>query len=359
MSAAAPAARRSFARRHWKAVLGILVSVGLLYLTFRGEDLGEIAREIGRADPLLLLAAVAVATLQFAIRAWRWKPILDPVQRTSFHARFAATSIGFMANNLLPARIGEFARAVSLARLERLTVTTALGSLVIERIFDGITIIAFLFAATAMPTFPVELDDVSPAIGTATTVMMIGLPIIVLILAAMVLFPRHVVSIFEATFGRVVPERIRIAIVAALHSFTQGLGALRSPGLILAVLGWSIVHWLVGALSYWLAMFAFGIDLPFTAALFLQSLVSIAVAAPSAPGFFGVYEFFFKIGLANVWGVPEEKVVGCAIGFHIGGFIPITILGLYYASKLGISWREVEHSEKEVAEAAKRVEGQA
>ena len=149
-------ARRSGRRLlDWKALLGIGLSLALLYYAFRGVDLGEVAARAREADPWLLLLAALAATAVFPLRALRWRPLLRPVHPGSrFQPRFAATCIGFMANNLLPARVGEFARAYALSRLEPVRASASFGSLVVERIFDGITVVTLLLIALAWPTFP-------------------------------------------------------------------------------------------------------------------------------------------------------------------------------------------------------------
>jgi uncharacterized membrane protein YbhN (UPF0104 family) len=118
------------------------------------------------------------------------------------------------------------------------------------------------------------------------------------------------------------------------------LSVLKSPRRFLAVLWWTIAHWLMNALAFWLGFKAVGIDLGFSAALFLQMLVAIGVALPSAPGFFGVFEKFATVGLA-IYGISATPATSWAIGFHILSFIPITVIGIYYFSRLGLSFGEV------------------
>jgi glycosyltransferase 2 family protein len=116
-------------------------------------------------------------------------------------------------------------------------------------------------------------------------------------------------------------------------------------------------QWLFLALSFWLAFLAFGIhEVGFAAALFLQSLIALAVAIPSSPGFFGPFEAAAKLGL-SLWGVAPEKAVSFAVGFHIGGFIPVTLIGIYYVWRLGLSWRDVGRSEEVVEQRVERAYG--
>src|SRR5690606_15693524 len=156
--------------------------------------------------------------------------------------------------------------------------------------------------------------------------------------------PRRFVALFERTIVRALPRRMRRPVVDALESFLAGLAVLRTPSLILRISIWSVALWLLNALSFWLAFKAFDIQVGFGGALFLQSLIAIMVAAPSAPGFFGPYEAAVKIGLVGIWGVEVNKGLGFAIGFHIGSFIPVTVIGLYFAWRLRFSLRQVKRS---------------
>jgi uncharacterized protein (TIRG00374 family) len=107
----APAQRRRGSLLDWKAVLGLIISAVALYVTFSRMDLGNVMTELRAADPFLLALSSVAITGVFWFRAWRWRVILRPVARVPFRSRFAAVTIGFMGNNLLPARIGEFMRA--------------------------------------------------------------------------------------------------------------------------------------------------------------------------------------------------------------------------------------------------------
>lgn len=342
----------------WKAALGIIISAVLLWYAFRNEDPAEIAHEISRADPLLLLLATAAATFVFWIRAWRWRSILDPVRPgTPFRSRFAAVNIGFMGNNLLPLRVGEFARAYALSRLEPVPLVAAFSTLVLERLFDGIMLVLFLFVSTALPGFP----EVRLGQATDFTAVARGLAVVVLtamvVLFLLVLFPERAVRLLERVAGAILPATLRRPIVDALEAFLAGVSILRDPVLLSRATAWSVVLWLVNALGFWLGMRAFDIDLPFVAAVFLQSCVALAVSVPSAPGFFGPFEAATSVVLVGMWGTDASKALGFALGFHIAGFIPVTVMGLFYAWRMGLSLRGMARAEDVVETAVERQSG--
>lgn len=335
----------------WRALVGIGISVALLWWAFHEEDFGAIWTELRTADPLLYVLAAAAATGVFWIRAWRWKSILAAATpATSFRSRFAAVSIGFMGNNLLPLRVGEFARAYALSRAEPVSIVTSFGSLVIERLFDGVFVVLLLFVAITLPSFPV----VQFAGGNAYLGVARGLAVLIaltlVILFVLVWKPEQSVRLFERIVGRMLPDKVQRPLIDALEAFLSGVGALRNPVLVMRVSLWSIVLWVFNAVGFYIGMRAFGLDHPFSAALFLQSAIALAVSIPSGPGFFGPFEGATRFVLVDMFGGEPARALAYAIGFHIAGFIPITLIGLYHAWRLGLSLREVGESEQVVEE---------
>lgn len=336
----------------WKAVLGIALSAALLWWAFKDENFSEVLAELRHANPFWFAGAVAGATLVFWPRAWRWKTLLAPVYPgTTFRSRFAATTIGFMGNNLLPARIGEFARVFALSRMEKIPLIAGLGSLVVERLFDAVFVVGLLFVALALPGVP-DLSAIQGGKFTAIANTLAVLIAVAFVLGTLlVLFPKRSVGFFEKYIARILPRSIRRPLVDALEAFLSGLGILRSPKLLVMATLQSAFLWLFNAVGFYLAFRAFGIDVPFSGALLLQSVVALAVSVPSGPGFFGLFEAGALLVLHEMYAIEKGKVLGFAIGFHLGGFVPVTLIGLYYAWRLGLSLKEVSSSEAAVEEA--------
>jgi uncharacterized protein (TIRG00374 family) len=130
-----------------------------------------------------------------------------------------------------------------------------------------------------------------------------------------------------------------------LHSFAEGLSVLRHPGRFAAVFLWTLAHWLVNALAFWIMFEAVGLEAPFSAALFVQGLIVVGVALPAAPGFFGVWEFTAIMGL-RMYGVDENIAGAWAIGFHVLSLIPITVIGIYYLIRSGLKFGELKQIER-------------
>jgi uncharacterized protein (TIRG00374 family) len=342
---------------HGKTILGVLLSVLLLGWALRDVSPAAVIRELRGVDPLLFTLSIAIALGGFVVRAVRWGILLRPVRRRlAFYPRVAATFIGFAANNLLPARVGEFARALALARSTTVPAAAAFASLAVERILDGIVLVGLLFAAMAAPGFPRlgSLGGVDPRHAALVVAALMAVGALVLFL--LVIAPARSLRAGEAV-ARLLPHRLRGPFLGVLEAFLEGLAVLRSGPLFLLSAGLAAGQWIFTGLSYLLAFRAFGIEaVPFTGGLFLQSLVSLAVAIPSSPGFFGPFEAATKFGL-GLWGVPPARAVSFAIGYHLGGFVPVTVLGLYYTWRLNLRWSDVRHSEEEVEKEAEHPAG--
>ena len=327
----------------WRAVVGGVLSAALIYWTLHGISPAEVAQKLSEADPLLFAGAIFCATAIFPVRALRWRTILEPVaSRIGFGPLWRATAIGMMVNNVLPARAGEFARAYALKKEAPVPFATGLASLVVDRLFDAIVLL--LLAAFAL--FDPALSSAHTLAGRPLSSFATGAGAVVLVLLlgtyALIFFPTQLLRLFELFARRVSPsveERGR----RVLETFMQGLSVLRSPTRFAAVFAWSIAHWLLNALGIWLAFKAVGIAAPFSAALFIQAFIALGTAVPSAPGFFGVFEYMSIEGL-SVYGVGRQQAATWAIGYHLFSFIPITLIGAYYFTRLGVKLRDLQTS---------------
>lgn len=332
----------------WRSVVGIVISVVLLWWTLRGESVEGIWSVLRQSNLGLFILAAALGTVIFPVRAIRWRIILEPVTGLlPFGPLWRSTAIGMMVNNVVPARAGEIARAYALTREVGIPFSSALASLAVDRLFDAITVLLLASVALLDPRFPSN----AVIAGQPLARWAAGSSVIVLLLLtglySLVFFPSFLVRLFELFARKVAPsieERGKIA----LRAFSEGLSVLRKPGRFISVLSWTILHWLINALAFWVGMKAVGIDVPYSATLLIQALIAMGVAVPSAPGFFGVFEKLATVSLA-LYGVGASAAASWAIGYHILSFIPITVIGAIYFSRLGLRFREIQKTTEEAA----------
>jgi uncharacterized membrane protein YbhN (UPF0104 family) len=161
------------------------------------------------------------------------------------------------------------------------------------------------------------------------------------------LFPTLVTRVFDALFARAFPK-LHVKGRAILDSLIGGFAALRSPSRFVRIVFWAVAMWVLNAVAFYIGFVAVGMDVPIWAAIFVASLIAIGVAAPSSPGFVGVFEFFAKTGLA-LYGVSSQLAVGWALAFHFLAFIPITLIGFYYFGRLGMHFRDLGTTQQQAA----------
>lgn len=341
-------------RLDWKAILGIVVTILLLWWALRGVPVTEVWAQIRDGDLLLLSAAAIVAGAGLWVRAVRWEILLRPlVAGTSLRSRFGAVSVGFMANNVLPLRVGEFARAYALSRVEAVTASGAFGTLVVERALDGVVLLILLLAAMAWPTFPSGSDLGEGPLGAAITGATVLAAVVVGTMLVLFLFPRPFVRVARRV-AALLPRTLGRLIVDVLEAFLEALEILRRPGLLGAAVAWTLGLWLFNSLTFWLGFRAFDIGLDYVAAVFTQAVVGFGVALPSAPGYIGTFHYAADLALSGVYGVDEARSLAFAFGLHAAGWIPVTGLGLWYAWRMGLGLEEMGRSEEEVELAVER-----
>ena len=333
-------------RVSWKAVVGIAVSGFFIWWVLRGEDPSEIVAQISSANPWYFIASVFVGTAGYFIRALRWKILLSSLKAdTRLRSRFASISIGFAVNNTFPARLGELARALALSRAEPIPVSGAIGSLVVERFLDSIVLVSLFLVPMALPSFPGAEGLLSGPVGAILRWTFGMLAVFLTGLMAILIFPEPLVRAVERLCRRL-PGELGPRIVSALETFLQALKVLRHPVLLTKAVLWSYGFWIWHTFSFWLGFKAFGIDLGFEATAFTMAVVGFAVAIPAAPGFFGTFQLGTDLALSGVYGIAEPTALAFSFGYHLGGFFPITIIGLYYAWRLGFSVSDLRGSKE-------------
>ncbi|MDT8436537.1 MAG: lysylphosphatidylglycerol synthase transmembrane domain-containing protein [Gemmatimonadota bacterium] len=327
------------------AAVGLAVTVLLLAWVLRDVSPAGVWSEVRRAHAGWLLAAVCLATFSFVLRAARWGVLLEPVHAgTRFGARFGSVCIGFAVNNLMPARLGEITRAYALTRREPVPLGASIASLVVERVLDGVVLAFFLFGTISLPDFPLGEGTAADIVRRTANVGAVAFGAGLVALWALGRDPERAAELLGRTLLRVVPDRFREGAQRGTGTFLAGLGALSRPGLFARALAWSLAVWLDLSASIWAGLVAFDILAPGPGgAVFLQSVMAFAVAAPSSPGFFGVFEAAARLGL-GLWDVEAVRIVSFATSYHILTFIPVTVLGLWFLRRLGLSFGEIGRS---------------
>ncbi|MGH7519698.1 MAG: lysylphosphatidylglycerol synthase transmembrane domain-containing protein [Gemmatimonadales bacterium] len=334
-------------------MIGLVISVALLVWVLLSINPREVWQRAQHANGLLLLLAVTVATITFPVRAIRWRLILRDVDghRFPFMPLWHATTIGFMANNLLPARAGEVARAYVATRQLPVRFTTALASIGVERVFDGLIMLGLMAVAIAAPSFPSHALVGGRSLATIATSAAALFGALLLLALVIVHRPAPWLRLFERVARRLLPERIAGRVVSGGEGIIAGLSVLKSPGRFAGVVFWSLVLWIKNAAAFAICFRAFGLDVPLEAALLLQGIIGFGVAVPSTPGYAGVFEAATLVTL-RLYGVDSNLAVSYALTYHVTTFLPITVLGFWSLSRLHLKLGELSKAAERAGGAA-------
>jgi hypothetical protein len=321
-----------------RIALSIAISAVFLGFAVRGVDWNEALAAVRGANYLWVLVMLPVTIWTLYIRAQRWRVFLQAVGVPPMRPLISATNIGFLANMVLPLRIGEVVRPVLLSRRASLPLSGVLASVLLERIFDMFTIL-FLFGVS------VSLVNVSDQVRQWGW-MLSGLALAV---AAVIIVIRVQEPLFlraARLFTDPLPRRFGQPAYNFAEGFVKALEMLDSPVAYLRAFGWSLYLWMGISVIYIFGFWAFHLDVPaLRGALVLTTLVAIAVSVPSAPGFIGSFQLGCVIGL-RIFGVSEGPALAYSIVLHLTQFVGIIGAGLYSLWSENISLSEVETVEQ-------------
>ncbi len=324
--------------KKWQFWLGVLISVLFIWLSVRGLKLNEFWGAVKQANYFWLLPGIGVYFIGVWVRAWRWHYLLKPMKEIPTKTMFPITTIGYMGNNIYPARAGEVLRAVILKRKEGVSISASLATIIVERIFDGVVMLSFVFVNLSELT---KLTGSSGFVGNIQQVALIGTGVFlgalaVFLVAAM--FPQMTMKI-GVWFIRFLPERFRERIESLMTKFLDGLASLRSPLNVLMVFFTSVIIWLLETGKYWFVMHAFNFSVSFFALMLMNGIVNLATTIPSAPGYIGTFDAP-GIAVLTAYGVNQATAAGYTLTLHVALWLPITALGAYYLAREGIKWND-------------------
>ncbi len=319
-------------------LVGLVVSAGFLYLALRGLHLGEVAAALGQAHYGWLLPGVAVYFLGVWVRAWRWHYLLRPLKAIPTRTMFPIVTIGYMGNNIYPARAGEVLRAAVLKRREGVPISASLATILVERVYDGVVMLGFVFLNLPRLT---ALGGDSGFVGSIRDLALWGSGAFLGALAAFLLaamFPQQAEHLLQGV-ARHLPHGIQEKALGLGLRFLQGLESLRSPREALMVFVTSVIIWLLETGKYWFVMHAFPFRVDFFTLMLMNGIVNLATTLPSAPGYVGTFDTP-GIAVLRAAGVAGEVAAAYTLVLHAALWLPITALGGYYALREGIQTAE-------------------
>jgi uncharacterized protein (TIRG00374 family) len=320
--------------KRWQFWLGIAVSTVFLLWALQGLDLKQVFEYLQRGNYLWLIPSVAVYFLAVLVRTWRWDYLLRPLKRISIRRLFPVVVIGYMGNNIFPFRIGELLRAYVLKRNEDVSISSSLATIVVERIFDGLTMLLFVFVA--LPTVP-SLPNELRAIVIVGGVLFLGALVVFLFLAAK---PNVAARIYNPLIDHLLPQRYGVKLRGFIERFILGLAALRDVRQVFMIFFTSVLIWLLETVKYWFVMHAFDMQLSFFTLMLMNGIVNLSTTLPAAPGYIGTFDAP-GIAVLIAFGVVRELATAYTLVLHAALWLPITLLGFFFMIREGLRWGDL------------------
>lgn len=331
-------------RKRWRFWAGVVISVLFLLFALRGQRLPEVWQGLREANYWWLIPGIIVYFFAVWLRTFRWHYLLRPVKRVSLRSLFPIVTIGYMGNNIFPFRAGEVIRAYLVKRKEDVSASASLATIVVERVFDGITMLVFVFAI--LPLVPTNefLSRLLPFMSF----LFFGALVAFLLIASS---PQRTERVYQWFVSKLLPQGWRDQVSGLLERFVEGLQVLRHGRDLVLIMAISILLWLVEAWKYWFVMQGFGFNQPFHVLVFTCAVINLATTIPATPGYLGTFEVAGIESLV-LFGVPRHMATSFMLALHAALWFPITAVGAYFAWRESISWREMEEMRVTEAEAA-------
>jgi uncharacterized protein (TIRG00374 family) len=316
--------------RSWKLWLGIVVSAVCLWIALRGLDFQTFWQVMRQANYWWLAPGVGVYFLAVWARTWRWHYMLRHLAPIPVSRLFPIVVIGYMGNNVYPARAGEVLRSYVLKRKERVPISASLATVVLERLFDGLVMLLFVFVT--LPFAP--LPPVYSSLVTILSIVFLAALAAFLVIAAR---PERMSRVYAWIVERFVPARFRSLVHGLFDRFVEGLQSLRSPRDLALIFVSSTLIWLTETGKYWFVMHAFPFETSFLVLMLMTAVVNLFTTLPSTPGYIGTFHVP-GIAVLMAFNVDQAIATSYTVVLHVALWLPITALGAWYMLSEHLGW---------------------
>ena len=300
---------------------GLLLGALLTYLSVRGIPLQAVAAGFKASKTEYLLLSLLLMLAMQVLRTVRWGAILRPLEKIGPLVLFSVTNVGFLAIVALPARLGELVRPYLITGKSGIKMSSALGTILVERVCDSLTIMTIFGAILFFMPFPLWVLEAAGIFFIAT--------LIAVSLMIFLIFRRETTLRAVRPLFAKLPAGFSLRLDRIIHSFIEGFRIIHDSTNLLYVLFLSALIWLVDAAVIYVLFFAFNLQLPLTAAFALMIVLVIGIAIPAAPGFIGNWHFFCILGL-GLFDVPRPEALAFAVIYHFLSIGIVIILGLIF-----------------------------
>jgi uncharacterized protein (TIRG00374 family) len=304
-----------------RLILGLLLGAVFIYLSLRGINFEEIAVSFRAVHYVYIIPVLIILFLMQYLRSYRWGVILKPIEKIDQLSLFSVTCVGYLAIVTIPARIGELARPYLITHKSNVTMTSALGSVFLERAFDVLTILIMFFIVAFLTPMPPWLMN--------SSIVFFVIILVMIALAALLLINKDTfLKIVRPVISKL-PEKYCHKTEDMIDHFINGFKMVSSLRLILYVAFLSLLIWVVGALAIYVLFSAFDFQLSLLAAFGVMVIIIVGISIPTAPGFVGNFHFFCILGL-GLFGISKADAVIYAVLYHFLAIGVAVGLGLIF-----------------------------
>ena len=335
--------------RNWKVWVGIAISALCVWWAFRDVPGGPFLRALAVTN-YWIAAPMSVAILGIVyLRAIRWRFLVGHLKPIPVFSLWLSALVGFGVNNLLPARIGELARCYTLRRAEGVRFSSILATVVVERMWDGLSVVALLLIAYTFWAFP----GVDLALGVSHRAVLTTMAASTAVLLGGFLLLRYasdpLLRLADRFLARL-PDGFARKAGGTLRTFVSGFQGIRGPAQWLGVIAFSLLPWGLSVVVMWVLAYACGADLSVEQTVVLFMAIVAAVTIPASPGYIGTYHVLAKKAL--VWaGYAPDQALAVATMIHLANYVPQTLGGLWALKRQGLDMTAVKSiQEPDVAE---------
>ncbi|HPE06637.1 MAG TPA: lysylphosphatidylglycerol synthase transmembrane domain-containing protein [Smithellaceae bacterium] len=313
-----------------KILLGIGLGIVLIYFSVRGIDFNETLTDLKKVHLGYAGLSLFFIILMQALRSYRWGVILEPMEKISQFTLFAVTSVGFLAIAAIPARIGELARPYLIAKRSSINMSSALGTIIVERVLDSLAVLTITVAVFILQDLPSWMFK-SGILFFSVTMLVIACMI------GLIWRRERAVKIIDWIL-RWLPGKLAQKVNHVIHHFIDGFQVITDVNRLLYLLLLSAVVWLVDVAAIYTLLLAFGFNLPLLAAFVVMVILIAGIAIPTAPGFIGNWHYACILGL-SLFGIAKPEGFSFALVYHFLSMIVVIILGAIFLpfNKLSIS----------------------
>ncbi|MGM0600507.1 MAG: lysylphosphatidylglycerol synthase transmembrane domain-containing protein [Candidatus Rifleibacteriota bacterium] len=322
-----------------KKIWGFVVSIFFLWLALRKVDWSSIPDILSKIDYSFILLMCFTYTLEHLARAYRWRAIL-PGKYLKIKFAYFGIVLGYLFNNLLPARAGEFVRSFYLKKKKTAPASEIFGSVVFERFLDGLVIISLIvFSLNYFPS-----TDLVKQAGVSAVIFYLVILFVIILLQ----FKRNLVLKFTRKIFSTFPSKVAEFLHDSEESFINGLGLIARPKKFFRALLLSIVSWALSILTMYICLQMFNLDMGVVEAILLICILSIGSMIPTSPGMIGIYEYCCVLALHDILGRSEEVAVMFGLVSHTIGYFYVLVVGFIILGLENLSVHDLSHAQEEV-----------